>query len=313
MRDIDRQIEGLRDARGRNQSLAAARGEVRGELANALEQYEECERGHALIRRELARLSGWRWRNIVYTLLSKKQEAVRELCEGLVVCKQELDDRARRVEALEQREKELSRELYSEGDLEERLVALLNEKQAQLLRRAGPSSAVAEHLEGLARRVELQQTRIATLDQARAHAQRAIRQLGRSEGELEKARGWGFWDLLGGGLVTTLVKHSHVDSGSKHVETAREHLKRLRAELAKLSIEESIAVGLEPINKVADVFLDGIYDWFAQSKIVRSRDGVRAALQKTRRVEAELEASLQAAERGLVELESERRTVINRA
>lgn len=29
--------------------------------------------------------------------------------------------------------------------------------------------------------------------------------------QLDSAEGWGTWDLVGGGLITDLVKHSHLD------------------------------------------------------------------------------------------------------
>ena len=39
---------------------------------------------------------------------------------------------------------------------------------------------------------------------------------------LESAEGWGTWDLLGGGLISDLAKHSHIDDAKVEAENNTE-------------------------------------------------------------------------------------------
>ena len=50
--------------------------------------------------------------------------------------------------------------------------------------------------------------------EARYHLEQALDELG-------SARGWGLWDILGGGLISTLVKHGHMDDAESHIREAK--------------------------------------------------------------------------------------------
>ena len=43
---------------------------------------------------------------------------------------------------------------------------------------------------------------------------------------LNSAEGWGTWDLLGGGLISDLAKHSHIDDAKNDVANAQNLLRK---------------------------------------------------------------------------------------
>ena len=92
---------------------------------------------------------------------------------------------------------------------------------------------------------------------------------------LSSAKGWGTWDLLGGGLISDLAKHSHIDNAMSEVEQAHQNLRRFKSELADVRINYDIRFETDGFGKFADFFFDGlIADWYIQSKINNSYESV---------------------------------------
>ncbi|MGO5113443.1 SpaA isopeptide-forming pilin-related protein [Candidatus Avoscillospira sp. LCP25S3_F1] len=93
--------------------------------------------------------------------------------------------------------------------------------------------------------------------------------------ELDSAEGWGTWDLVGGGLITDLVKHSHLDEAQASVETLQTQLRRFKTELADVTIDADIQVSIDGFLRVADYFFDGIFaDWAVLDQIHQSQEQV---------------------------------------
>lgn len=67
-------------------------------------------------------------------------------------------------------------------------------------------------------------------------ADRALQSLEEAGMYLSKAAGWGVWDLLGGGMFGTFMKHSRMDDASRAMEAAKSHLRRLKRELLDVEL-----------------------------------------------------------------------------
>ena len=105
--------------------------------------------------------------------------------------------------------------------------------------------------------------------------QSAVNSLDSALDSLGSAQGWGTWDLLGGGLISDLAKHSHIDDAMREVEQAHQRLRRFKSELADVRINYDIRFETGGFGKFADFFFDGlIADWYMQSKINNSRESV---------------------------------------
>ena len=97
---------------------------------------------------------------------------------------------------------------------------------------------------------------------------------------LKSAGNWGTFDLIGGGVIATAVKHSKIDNAKQGVQRVQQLLHRFHDELSDVDINPESDMGIEigSFNTFADYFFDGlIFDWVVQSKINRS-------LQKTKKV-----------------------------
>lgn len=90
---------------------------------------------------------------------------------------------------------------------------------------------------------------------------------------LKSAGNWGTFDLIGGGIIATAVKHSKIDDAKKAVDRVQYMLHKFHQELSDVQLNPESGLGIEigSFQKFADYFFDGlIFDWVVQSKIKRS-------------------------------------------
>ncbi|MCE5229120.1 hypothetical protein LLG95_05940 [bacterium] len=133
---------------------------------------------------------------------------------------------------------------------------------------------------------------------------------------LETARGWGTFDMLGGGLMTTAIKHARIDQARQEVHRAQQALARFNRELtdvkARLDADGSLEIG--GLATFADYFFDGlIADWIVQSRINRSLAAVGDLRDKIRVLLERLDRRREAARRALDRLKEEKLRVIETA
>jgi len=113
------------------------------------------------------------------------------------------------------------------------------------------------------------------ISEALAAGRNVIDSLENAQNSLNSAEGWGVWDMLGGGLISDLAKHSHIDDAKSEAEHSQTLLRRFKTELADVKINTEIQIETDGFAKFADFFFDGlIADWFMQSKIHNSQESV---------------------------------------
>lgn len=95
--------------------------------------------------------------------------------------------------------------------------------------------------------------------------------------ELKSAEDWGTFDVFGGGLLSDLQKHSHLDSAQEMIEYLQEKLRRFRTELADVNMENraEFQVNIQGFLRFADYFFDNIFtDWTVLNRISESKKQV---------------------------------------
>ena len=94
--------------------------------------------------------------------------------------------------------------------------------------------------------------------------------------ELESADGWNTWDMFGGGgIITHMAKHSHLDEAQDLVSDLQSKLRRFKTELADIQITANMQVNVDGFLRFADYFFDGLFaDWAVGDKISQSMSSV---------------------------------------
>lgn len=90
---------------------------------------------------------------------------------------------------------------------------------------------------------------------------------------LDKAKGWGTWDTFaGGGLISDMAKHSHLNTAQRLVSDLQIKLRRYKTELMDVRVEAEVEVGIDGFLNFADYFFDSILvDWTVLNKITKSK------------------------------------------
>ena len=117
---------------------------------------------------------------------------------------------------------------------------------------------------------------IAQVNQALNLTNQLIAELDQAERQLSSARNWGFLDVLGGGLITDLIKHSKLNNAKSSMDRVNYLLQELRRALGGISMAGDYSMNGSGFETFADFFFDsGIVDVYMTAKIMSSLNEVR--------------------------------------
>lgn len=247
-----------------------------------------------------------------YFLGDAEQRARRERHEAAAAALKCSECRAA-VARIEEEIAELERRIGELGDARGQVRELVEAKERQIRSSGGDS---ARRLFELGDSIVDLKADIDDLNEAIAAGEKAKARLDAARGHLETARGWGTFDLLGGGLMMTAIKHAKFDEARREAQLAQHALSKFSRELAdvKARLDEDGSLELGGLTIFADYFFDGlIADWMAQSRINRSVAAVDDLREKVSVLLQRLERRRDAARRGLDRLRTEKVQVIEMA
>lgn len=132
--------------------------------------------------------------------------------------------------------------------------------------------------------------RAAEIREAIDAADAALKHLGNAADMLDDAGRWGIVDMLGGGLITTLLKHRKISDAQDEIDEAKHALRIFVKELDDVDEATGLNVELGSGLQFADIFFDGVLaDWIAQNKIDRAKQQVADAMRQVYAVRSQLE------------------------
>lgn len=113
----------------------------------------------------------------------------------------------------------------------------------------------------------------------------ALSSLKNAREKLDSAKNWGIFDIVGGGFVSSLIKHSRMDDAQEYMEEAKQNLRRFEKELQDVSLSDSFArsssIDISSFVRFADSFFDNmILDFYVQSQIRQALDAVENAIRQ---------------------------------
>ena len=111
---------------------------------------------------------------------------------------------------------------------------------------------------------------------------RALDALNEAMGHLKTARGLGVWDMLGGGFLSSLLKHSKMDDAQQAMQYAQQELQDFSRELADVQMYVDVQVNFDGLTRFVDMFCDSFFvDWMVQDRINTARRQVDEAIRRT--------------------------------
>ncbi len=237
--------------------------------------------------RDLKQLEGLSLRALFASILGSKEEQTQKERQEFLQAQLQTRTAQRQIEALRQDREHLIKQIAPLKTVEDEYQQLLSQK-AEFLR-AGSTPTGEKLLEN-----DLQLARVTIMQKELQEAiQAGARVLSGLEtvlDSLESARSWGNWDLLGGDLLSTIVKHDHMDDARQASEQVQSQLNAFLRELKDVSQYEEISFDVAPLEYFGDLFLDGlVFDWLVQSKILRGLEQTRALKEHVAQLKHSLE------------------------
>ena len=225
------------------------------EAANS-EQYDVTELESLSFASILARIGG----NLEEKLNKEKKEAFAAAAR--------YESARRELENIQADIRSLADELHGLETVEAEYKQILKEKQQAL---ADGGDETAKEILELERRIAYLHSQKAELNEAYEAGSDAMDIVKSISGSLSSAGSWATWDLLGGGLLTDIIKHSHMNDAQKEIGNLQNALRRFRTELADVKIDDDLDFQMDGFTSFGDWFLDGIiFDWMALDHIHKS-------------------------------------------
>ncbi len=119
------------------------------------------------------------------------------------------------------------------------------------------------------------------IDEAIVAGNRALTALNRTEKCLDSASAFGLWDIFGGGMFSSMMKHSKIGDAQKCLEEAQAELRAFSRELEDVQFYSEISVKFDGVTEFIDIFCDNIFaDVMVQNKIEQSKRKVKETKQQ---------------------------------
>lgn len=129
--------------------------------------------------------------------------------------------------------------------------------------------------------------------------------------DLDSAQNWGTYDLVNGGLIAGMAKHSYLDEAQNKVITLQSQLRKFKTELTDITIQADMKVNVDGFLRFADYFYDGLFsDWAVLDRIGQSKSSVHSVKTKIENVLSKLDRMDRAAEQMIKQLETERDSIV---
>jgi len=242
--------------------------------------------------------------NLFRTILRNKEEQLEMERQQVLAAALKLQEAKQALEETKEELAKVGSELSEFRDAEYEYNRLMIEKEAALR----DSWEYASQLLELDTQITDKGLFVKEVQEAWTAGRRVLASLTAGSASLEKAENWGKWDMwANGGLISTHIKHNHVDDARQAIHDANRLLRDFRDELADLKRTVNINVDISDTLKLADYWFDGlITDWIVQGRINNAQEKTLEAIHQVRMVVRELEQSHAAAERELQALKTQR-------
>lgn len=279
MYNFDEKLRDLQEQCARRKRLEAEVRELRAQREDYAARARELEQAFLNEQADVERLERRRLSALFYQTIGKIEEKYAKEQREAMAARMKYQAAALELSRIEADLSRCEAELQALKDCETQYALLLEEKTRAVKAAGGAAAAEVLRLEG---RLADLDSQMRELQEAMAAGQDALANTDQILESLNSAEGWGTWDLVGGGLLTDLIKHGHLDDAQAAVSRLQSQLRRFKTELADVTVRADFQVNIDGFLRMADYFFDGIFaDWAVLDRIQNSQaqvQGTRAQI-----------------------------------
>ena len=222
---------------------------------------------------DVEKLEGRSLANYFYQVIGKLDDKLDQERKEAYAAKVKLDAAERELAGIESDIKEIQEQMTDVLVAEARYKDALELKRRQL---KDSGTEVSDQILAMEEKIAALQAQKQEIKEAISAGYSARSTADRILSELEDADGWNTWDIFGGGgIITHMAKHSHLDEAQDLVQELQSQLRRFKTELADIQISANMQVNIDGFLRFADYFFDGLFaDWAVGDKISQSMSSV---------------------------------------
>ena len=222
---------------------------------------------------DVEKLEGRSLANYFFQVVGKLDEKLNQERKEAYAAKVKLDAAERELAGIEADISEIQTQLNEIRVAEAQYKDELERKRATL---SASGTTTADQIIEIEQRIAATEAQKREIKEAISAGYSARGTADRILSELNSADGWNTWDMFGGGgIITHVAKHSHLDSAQDLVSELQSKLRRFKTELADIQITANMQVSVDGFLRFADYFFDGLFaDWAVGDRINQSMNSV---------------------------------------
>ena len=290
------------------QQKAARKPSLEAKLLELLTQRREYDREVMSLRvafrkeqEDVEKLEGRSLANYFFQVVGKLDDKLDQERKEAYAAKVKLDAAERELAGIEADISEIQTQLNEIRVAEVQYKEELEKKRAML---KASGTAAADQIIEIEQKIAALEAQKREIKEAISAGYSARSTADRILSELESADGWNTWDMFGGGgIITHMAKHSHLDEAQDLVSDLQSKLRRFKTELADIQITANMQVNVDGFLRFADYFFDGLFaDWAVGDRINQSMNSVSSTKSQISRTLDKLSSMEKAADREISRL-----------
>ncbi|MCT4542988.1 MAG: hypothetical protein N4A63_05565 [Vallitalea sp.] len=282
---IRESIDSISNKKRYEKLLNSAKNEL-GEIRNKVNELEE---QLAKEEKDVEKYSKITFANLFHTILNDKSEKIdkeqREVLEAKLKCEMaetQLQECKNNIEKLENN-------YYTYLSAEQDYETLIKQKR-EIIEQYLPEKW--QEIEQYLEEDKLLSCEEKEISEAIHAGNRVISQLQQVQESLKSAQNWGTWDMLGGGMLSTMAKREKMQEAQSYISRTQSLLGDFSRELGDIETYINIDLDIDSFLGFADYFFDGFFvDWAVQSKINSAIDKVYSVYNQVEHIMSSLESN----------------------
>ena len=289
--EINQEIFELKEKLRIKEKLETLRNMVSDELKIKNEQAKVLEDMLAEEEKDVLKLEELSISSIFFSIIGKKEDKLDKEREEYLTAKLKYEECLESIKELRNKLESTNKQLLNYSGVKEEYDILIKEKEKQLLNDGTDRGRVLQDNLNNINELKLD---INEIKEAILAGEKTKNALSKMSDQLTKAKDWGMWDMMGGGLISNIAKHNAIDEANKIAHESQDLIKLFQKELSDVDKFTDVNVNLSTFETFADFFFDGFFvDWFVQSKINDSLQNVDNAYNRINDIVLDLRSNLE--------------------
>ncbi|MGF7057644.1 hypothetical protein [Brassicibacter mesophilus] len=308
MKEINERLTNLKIKMRERERLKSILLDVKEQKSKAEERKKNLSKQLKKEKIDVEKLEVLSFSNFLNTIIGKKVEKLAKEKSEFISAKLSYDTASTELESLKGEIERLEAKISDIGDVSSEYDRLIKEKESILM---NESSDFKNKLNCIVEGEAKLTSEKKELNEAIQAGNELLYSLQRVQESLTSAGNWGTWDIFGGGLISTMAKHSRIDDAQNEINNAQYLIKKFHRELQDIGGQMNLSIEIGSFLTFADYFFDGFFsDLAVQSKIRDAQSKVSGAIYKVEKVIRNLNRRLGENDRKLEELIKERVSII---